>query len=147
MSLSLVHPCRVVSGSLTLPCTEMHWSERGSTFKQAQQFLIYFSKCFCCMFYFLLHMAINICCFGLYKKSVRKVRQMLLSKWKNNKYRQLSCSESPPDNSKSTWKPQVFCFIVQIYAILSPFKLSLKYIKYQESMCRSPTMSLHTVAF
>ena len=35
----------------------------------------------------------------------------------------------------------------KIYTILPPFKLSLQYIKYQESMYRSPTMSLHAIAF
>ena len=37
--------------------------------------------------------------------------------------------------------------MVQNLYHIATFKLSLQYIKYQESMYRSPTMSLHAIAF
>lgn len=44
------------------------------------------------MSHILQFMAINICCFGPYKKSLRKIKQ-LLSKGTNNKHRKPSCDE------------------------------------------------------
>lgn len=59
----------------SLACTwytfKLHW-RKGADFRQAQEFLIYFTKCFCCKSHILLYMAINICCFGPHKKSLRR---------------------------------------------------------------------------
>lgn len=88
--LLLVLGWAVALGSLafTWYTFKLHW-RKGADFRQAQELLIYFAKCFCCMSHILLYMAINIGCFGPHKKSLRKIKQ-ILSKGTNNKHRKLS---------------------------------------------------------
>lgn len=103
---------------------------KGAKSRQAQYFLMYILKCFCHVSFSAIH-GINTCCFGLYKKSVREVKQML-SKQTINTENYLVLST--PDNSKRAWKTLVFGFIIHIYTILPPFKLSPQYIS-TKSQC------------
>lgn len=64
---------------IALFCPTQNGIAEGAKFRQLNNFLC-ISKVLLFMSPFLLHIAISICCFGLYGKSLRKVRQML-PKW------------------------------------------------------------------
>lgn len=48
---------------------------KGANLRLARQ--LYFTKCFCCTPHTLLSMAMSICCFGPYKKSLEKTKHIL----------------------------------------------------------------------